>query len=296
VPFSQLELALGDTHYRLCSRGAALGEHGRALSGSAAERLIARVLQSGDGASVRRAYAQLTHAGSSSQANDDVVLRWFSHALGGDLCGARGARLVLLALGGPYHRSQPGPAPRTPAQDLLIQLRAQRAEDIQLSGHSYRLVVAADQAQLPNRAFFEALSPKQAKALLETCAADSRFQEQSALLRAAIAYVEPQRDQRAQLLVLQRQREYLRPEETTRAVTPSQVRAENESHWIEFQVLDDKGRPYANEAYTLKLADGKTKSGTTDENGMVHVKGIVSGNCEIAFPKLKSKSGPSVSA
>jgi uncharacterized Zn-binding protein involved in type VI secretion len=56
--------------------------------------------------------------------------------------------------------------------------------------------------------------------------------------------------------------------------------------WVEVQLVDDDGEPYANVDYRMKLPDGSVREGVTDGDGLVKFDGIDPGECEIAFPTL----------
>ncbi|PTS94277.1 PAAR domain-containing protein [Pseudomonas sp. HMWF006] len=60
-----------------------------------------------------------------------------------------------------------------------------------------------------------------------------------------------------------------------------------EKTFVEFQLLNEKDEPIANEAYELTLPDGTLMTGVLDENGFVHVANIPRGSCSIKFPKLE---------
>jgi type VI secretion system secreted protein VgrG len=63
---------------------------------------------------------------------------------------------------------------------------------------------------------------------------------------------------------------------------------ENEqTTWIEVELVDMEDNPVPGEAYEITLPDGETvASGTLDENGVARVDGIEPGTCEITFPDL----------
>lgn len=60
-----------------------------------------------------------------------------------------------------------------------------------------------------------------------------------------------------------------------------------EKHWIEIKLVGEDDEPIPGEAYEITLPDGSVASGTLDNEGYARIDNIpVSGNCEIAFPKL----------
>lgn len=63
-----------------------------------------------------------------------------------------------------------------------------------------------------------------------------------------------------------------------------------EKHWLEIELVDDDGKPVANELYFVELPDGSTLSGTTDANGRARVEGIDPGSAQVSFPNLDKKA------
>lgn len=56
--------------------------------------------------------------------------------------------------------------------------------------------------------------------------------------------------------------------------------------WIEIHLKTTDNRPLPGERYTLKLADGSVREGTTNSAGAVRIEGIDPGICELKFPDL----------
>ncbi len=68
---------------------------------------------------------------------------------------------------------------------------------------------------------------------------------------------------------------------------PASEENKDKTHWIEINLVDDKGKPVAGEAYKVTLPDGSTVAdGTLDEKGHARVEHIDPGNCKITFPNL----------
>jgi hypothetical protein len=53
--------------------------------------------------------------------------------------------------------------------------------------------------------------------------------------------------------------------------------------WIEIRLVDMEGNPVAGAAYRIKTPDGKTVTGSLDQQGQARVDGIPSGSCAICF-------------
>lgn len=53
--------------------------------------------------------------------------------------------------------------------------------------------------------------------------------------------------------------------------------------WVEFRLVDKKGKPVSSMRYRLQDTEGRTLEGTTDFDGCAGVDGIDPGNCKITF-------------
>jgi hypothetical protein len=70
---------------------------------------------------------------------------------------------------------------------------------------------------------------------------------------------------------------------------PRPVALEDLKTWIEIELLDDTGKPVANEKYLIKVPGGTTESGTLDAKGRARITGLDPGTCEIAFPGIDAR-------
>ena len=59
--------------------------------------------------------------------------------------------------------------------------------------------------------------------------------------------------------------------------------------WVEFEVVDDHGKPRANEPYRCMLPDGTIREGQTDSRGKVRFDGIDPGNCAFTLTRISPK-------
>jgi len=66
---------------------------------------------------------------------------------------------------------------------------------------------------------------------------------------------------------------------------PKKVSPEKK-HWVEIALVDKEGNPVPGQNYEIKLPDGSTVTGSTDDKGSARVEGIDPGNCQIKFPTL----------
>ena len=88
-----------------------------------------------------------------------------------------------------------------------------------------------------------------------------------------------------------RQREALTEEERKAKDAPwhdpESPEAKKKPHWIEIELIDEKGKPVPGEHYRITLPDGTTLAeGRLDEKGRARVDGIDPGMCKVTFPDL----------
>jgi hypothetical protein len=56
--------------------------------------------------------------------------------------------------------------------------------------------------------------------------------------------------------------------------------------WIEFQLVDQDGKPVPGVTYSVRLPDNSQMQGTLDDEGKVRFGGIVPGDATISFPTI----------
>jgi type VI secretion system secreted protein VgrG len=61
---------------------------------------------------------------------------------------------------------------------------------------------------------------------------------------------------------------------------------QQQTSWIEIELIDEQGQPVAGEAFEVLLPDGKKIAGTLDRFGQAHVAVPDPGLCQITFPRL----------
>lgn len=80
-------------------------------------------------------------------------------------------------------------------------------------------------------------------------------------------------------------------EEAAQAAGLAGATAEQEEKtWVEFELVDEAGRPVAGEEYRIELPDGSTRRGRLGGDGRVRIDGIDPGDCTITFPGLKGRN------
>jgi hypothetical protein len=57
--------------------------------------------------------------------------------------------------------------------------------------------------------------------------------------------------------------------------------------WVEIELKDDEGRPYANKKYIVHFADGNKVNGNFDANGLARVDNLVPGPFTVEYPDLE---------
>lgn len=75
----------------------------------------------------------------------------------------------------------------------------------------------------------------------------------------------------------------LQDEEAAAAANEAAVQSD-ETHFIEIELLDDEGKPIADELYFVELPDGSKVSGRTDASGKARVEGVDPGTAKVTFP------------
>lgn len=60
---------------------------------------------------------------------------------------------------------------------------------------------------------------------------------------------------------------------------------EENTSWIEIELLDEEDNPVPGEKYEVELPDGKIAKGTLDGEGFARIDGIKPGACKVCFPE-----------
>lgn len=81
---------------------------------------------------------------------------------------------------------------------------------------------------------------------------------------------------------------YVAPQPLAPPLGPSETTSTSESiHFIELELVDQDDKPVGGEAYSVKLPDGRTRTGRLDSNGRATVTGIEDpGSCQVSFPNI----------
>ncbi|MBL4631329.1 MAG: hypothetical protein JKY14_09290 [Paraglaciecola sp.] len=64
---------------------------------------------------------------------------------------------------------------------------------------------------------------------------------------------------------------------------------EENTSWIEIELLDEDDAPVPGKKYEIELPDGKVAKGTLDGDGFARVDGIKPGQCKVCFPDLDTE-------
>ena len=65
---------------------------------------------------------------------------------------------------------------------------------------------------------------------------------------------------------------------------------EEDTTWIEIELLDDEGNPIPNEQYAIEIPGGSVRVGRLDDNGYARVEGLDPNTCKVSFPNLDKSS------
>lgn len=63
-----------------------------------------------------------------------------------------------------------------------------------------------------------------------------------------------------------------------------------DKHWLEIEMLNEDGKPVANEPYLIIDSEEHEYRGKTDATGVARVSGIAEGQCRITFTDLDQDS------
>jgi len=66
--------------------------------------------------------------------------------------------------------------------------------------------------------------------------------------------------------------------------------SEDDTTWIEIELVDQDKEPIANERYVIETSDGRKIQGTTNASGKAREEGVVPGDCKVSFPDLEGNS------
>ena len=65
---------------------------------------------------------------------------------------------------------------------------------------------------------------------------------------------------------------------------------EQDSSWVEIELVDENGQPWPGEYYEITLPDGKVKKGHLDRNGQARVRLPEATTTEVSFPNLDGRA------
>ncbi|HEX6243781.1 MAG TPA: hypothetical protein VFZ61_22860 [Polyangiales bacterium] len=278
-----------------------VGPHASApLAAWEAEPILARALTLGGlEHSIRAAYERSASAPAREPGRSEL-LGWLTQQL-------RRRRLLLVDLNANHAGATSSAA--DPADPLLrevdAELTALQRSDLSHRGHLYRIMRAGGR-ELRNRASFEVLQEREARALMTEMAEDAAQPTDQrahlARLLALSARNEPS-FRTSSLLLLRQPRHYTKPEAQAAPVTPSQLR--QQAHFIEIEVVDASEQPVPQVALELVLADGTSRRLSTNDDGIARASPVPVGNTIVRVvdrdgsewkapgAKRSSKSGPS---
>jgi len=74
--------------------------------------------------------------------------------------------------------------------------------------------------------------------------------------------------------------------ETAQAAAAAEPAPEEETTWLEIELVDEEGNPVPGEQYQVELPDGVIRVGRLDAQGRASLKGLDPGTCKVTFPNL----------
>jgi hypothetical protein len=225
--------------------------------------------------------ARLWGVDVSSLDNDRLIHLLRARICGGELVGVRRSKASVAREGDNAAATQ----------RRLVRSIESAAKGLAYGGRHYKLVVGTDLARTPERDSYQVVSREEAGRLLESMAGQAAGAGGlKDLLPKAIEQLS--RDWRPPFLptglVLLRREAVPRraPTATEAAISPSALRKLRDEGWIEIAFVDAGMEPVAGVDFDLRLADGDSKSGTTNKNGSARFEGITPGECTVRFPKV----------
>lgn len=66
--------------------------------------------------------------------------------------------------------------------------------------------------------------------------------------------------------------------------------SEDDTTWIEIELVDQDKEPVPNERYVIETSDGRRIEGTLNASGKAREEGIKPGDCKVSFPDLEGSS------
>jgi hypothetical protein len=158
------------------------------------------------------------------------------------------------------------------------------------AGRRYKLVVGVELAKTPDRDSYQVVGRDEARSILGSIASQpAGAGKLKALLPEAMERLSP--DWRPPfepdgLVLLRRMAARMPGPRTESPITPSVLRKLRDEGWIEIAFVDAGGEPVANVDFDLRLADGQSQSGKTNNNGSARLEGVTPGECEVRFPRI----------
>jgi hypothetical protein len=240
---------------------------------------------------LRQLYAELIYVFPIAHHTNDQVLRWFQAQLGAGFGGlmllVRDSRALLF---GGKAASEPQDAREARRIDAL--LRALGDQALHHRGNSYRITRAQANARLAQRATLEVLGDGEARRVLEELAQDQQRDDaqRQVFQELAESFARLRTNPTLQLLVLRHYRSHVLSEGPRETVTPSKLRKQRETHWIELHIEDSEGNALAGVACEVTLSDGSKLAKVSNDLGYVRIDGVSgAGQCAVSLPQLDAK-------
>jgi outer membrane protein OmpA-like peptidoglycan-associated protein len=240
-----------------------------------------------DTSTLRRFVGRVQHGGYLLSDLDNAAVMRILHAR------VRSGALVAVRAGDDGDRGES--AGEIQQRKLVREIEAVSRRRLNHGGRSYRLVVGSSLGRLPDRDSYEVVSQRDSVTVLRTLAGEnaSGAAQLAKLLSQAVGLVS--KDWRPPLspdgLVLLRRIivQHAFNADPGPALSPSQLKKLGQSDWIEVELVDQDGEPYAM-AYRIELPNGDARTGAFDEDGLAGVYEIESGTCKLTL--VPNVAGP----
>jgi hypothetical protein len=156
-------------------------------------------------------------------------------------------------------------------------------------GNSYRVTRTGAMAEVKDRVRYETLSERESLSLMKEMSEDPhRSAPHKAALTQLLTLAAAQhgKGRSAELLLLRRVRSHTTRDEEEPAVTPSQLRKAQSSHYIEVEAVDEHERPVRGVRLDVVLVSGGTTTLSTNEDGIARLENMQAGTVTIRVLEL----------
>ena len=237
---------------------------------------------------LRRLISRLDAGVSLARTSDDGVIARFA-----ELIDRGRVRLCGRATQGTAGNGRATRDPERIAEERVIRALGPRTRDFVFEGWTLRFIHSSQWSSVRTTGRYEILTSGEAvRIIARMTAATSIPATEKGPLQAAAQMLPAVRDGWSDkgLLLLRLVPVYYVEKADEPPLTPSQLKRQQEKHWVEIQMVDEMGVGVAGIAYKIIAPDNQEYTGMTDEDGCARVNNIPAGQCKISFPELDKSS------